>query len=206
MKKNIGYGILFFVLLLGILFKDFFYSIWIQKDFNLEKKIVLESDYQNLKREYEELLQANNLNVAFLEEGITSKVILHDPCIFFEEITILKGSEEGINEQDVVVNEQGLVGIVSKDTTTTTKVAVPLTALFCDTESRKPCVWVFGQDSTVSKRPVVLDGTDGEGHAVVIEGLMGKERIVRAGVHVLRDGERVRVIEKASNTNVGGLM
>ena len=114
MKKNIGYGILFFVLLLGILFKDFFYSIWIQKDFNLEKKIVLESDYQNLKREYEELLQANNLNVAFLEEGITSKVILHDPCVFFEEITILKGSEEGINEQDVVVNEQGLVGIVSK--------------------------------------------------------------------------------------------
>ena len=58
----------------------------------------------------------------------------------------------------------------------------------------------------MSKRPVVLDGTDGEGHAVVIEGLMGKERIVRAGVHVLRDGERVRVIEKASNTNVGGLM
>ena len=114
MKKNIGYGILFFVLLLGILFKDFFYSIWIQKDFNLEKKIVLESDYQNLKREYEELLQANNLNVAFLEEGITSKVILHDPCIFFEEITILKGSEEGIKEEDVVVNERGLIGIISK--------------------------------------------------------------------------------------------
>ena len=114
MKKNIGYGILFFVLLLGILFKDFFYSIWIQKDFNLEKKIVLESDYQNLKREYEELLQANNLNVSFLEEGITSKVILHDPCIFFEEITILKGSEEGIKEEDVVVNERGLIGIISK--------------------------------------------------------------------------------------------
>lgn len=113
---------------------------------------------------------------------------------------------EGLPDERLTARMNVEVGIVSKDTTTTTKVAVPLTALFCDTESRKPCVWVFGQDSTVSKRPVVLDGTDGEGHAVVIEGLMGKERIVRAGVHVLRDGERVRVIEKASNTNVGGLM
>ena len=114
MKKNIGYVILFFVLLLGIFFKDFFYSIWIQKDFNLEKNIVLESDYQNLKREYEELLQTNNLKVSFLSDGIISKVILHDPCIFFEEITILKEKEEGIKEQDVILNEEGFVGTVSE--------------------------------------------------------------------------------------------
>ena len=67
-------------------------------------------------------------------------------------------------------------------------------------------MWVFERDSTVSKQPVVLNGTDAEGRAVVVEGLTGEERIVRAGVHVLREGERVRVVEKTSETNVGGLL
>ena len=64
----------------------------------------------------------------------------------------------------------------------------------------------FGTDSTVSKRPVVLEGLDDEGRAVVVKGMTGSERIVRAGVHVLLDGERVRVVERSSETNVGGLL
>ena len=97
------------------------------------------------------------------------------------------------------------VGIVVKDTASALKIAVPMCTIFCD-NSQGPCVWVFGQDSVVSKQPVVLDGIDDEGRAVVVGGLTGKECIVRAGVHVLRDGERVRVVEKTSKTNVGGLL
>ena len=84
--------------------------------------------------------------------------------------------------------------------------AVPLCAVFRDNDRNEPCVWVFEPDSTVSKRPVVLGGTDAEGRAVVIGGLTGQEHIVRAGVHVLRDGERVQVLKKESDTNVGGLL
>lgn len=98
------------------------------------------------------------------------------------------------------------VGIVVEDTTSARGVAVPLCALFRDNETGEPCVWVFGADSTARKRPVVLGGTDAEGRAVVVEGLTDGERIVRAGVHVLRDGERVRVVEKPSKTNIGGLL
>ena len=98
------------------------------------------------------------------------------------------------------------VGIVVEDTASARGIAVPLCAIFRDNETGEPCVWVFGADSTARKRPVVLGGTDTEGRAVVVEGLTGEERIVRAGVHVLRDGERVRVIEKPSKTNVGGLL
>ena len=98
------------------------------------------------------------------------------------------------------------IGIVTADTAAASGVAVPLCAVFRDKEGSEPCVWVFGADSTVAKRPVVLRGTDNEGRAVVIEGLTGKERIVRAGVHVLREGERVRVVEKAGKTNIGGLL
>lgn len=98
------------------------------------------------------------------------------------------------------------VGIVVEDTASARGVAVPLCALFRDNGTGEPSVWVFGADSTVCKRPVVLGGTDAEGRAVVVKGLTGEERIVQAGVHVLRDGERVRVIEKPSKTNVGGLL
>ena len=98
------------------------------------------------------------------------------------------------------------VGIVSKDDTAAAKVAVPLAAIFRDEEQKEPCVWVFRQDSTVTRQPVVLNGTDEEGRAIVVSGLTGGERIVRAGVHVLREGERVRVINKESETNVGGLL
>ena len=98
------------------------------------------------------------------------------------------------------------IGIVVKDTASVSGVAVPLCAVFRDNDRNESCVWVFGRDSTVTKRPVVLDGTDTKGRAVVVEGLTGEERIGRAGVNVLREGERVRVVEKASETNKGGLL
>lgn len=97
------------------------------------------------------------------------------------------------------------VGIVVADTTSARGVAVPLCAVFRDND-KGACVWVFGQDSTLSKRPVVLAGTDAEGRAVVVEGLTGKERIVRAGAGSLQEGEKVRVVEEPSRTNVGGLL
>lgn len=98
------------------------------------------------------------------------------------------------------------IGIAVADTASALEVAVPLCAVFRDRDSLEPCVWVFGQDSTVAKRPVVLRGMDDESRAVVVEGLTGRERIVRAGVHVLREGEQVRVVEEQSGTNVGGLL
>lgn len=98
------------------------------------------------------------------------------------------------------------IGITVRDTTSVSRVAIPLRAVFRDNDKNEPCVWVFERDSTVTKQPVVLDGTDPQGRAVVIEGLTGEERIVRAGVNVLHEGERVRVVEKASETNKGGLL
>ncbi len=113
MKKSIGYIVLAGILLFVFVFKDVFCSYIIKKDFNLEKNIILDTDYQNLKQEYDELLKVNNLNLPFVVEGEISKVILHDPYIFFEEITILKGSKQGIKKDDVIVNELGYVGKVT---------------------------------------------------------------------------------------------
>lgn len=96
------------------------------------------------------------------------------------------------------------VRITSTDTTLRQGVAIPLKALFLSGET--PSVWVFGADSTVHRRAVVLDNTDAQGRAVVIDGLNGQEQIVRAGVSALEEGMKVRVVAEPSQTNVGGLL
>ncbi len=96
------------------------------------------------------------------------------------------------------------VRITESDTTRRRGFALPLGAIFLEGDT--PSVWVFGADSTVRRRAVVLDNTDAEGRAVVREGLDGSEQIVRAGVSALEEGEKVRVVEVPSQTNVGGLL
>lgn len=96
------------------------------------------------------------------------------------------------------------VGITVADTARTGGFGVPPGAVFLDGD--KPCVWVFRADSTIERRPVTLHNLDNEGRAVIIDGLTGGERIVRAGVSALEEGEKVRVVAAPSQTNVGGLL
>ena len=96
------------------------------------------------------------------------------------------------------------VGIVVGDAASAGSFAVPMQSLFQAGDSS--CLWVFRPDSTVTRRQVELGGIDPEGRAVVLDGLAGDEQIVRAGVHVLQEGEKVRVIEAPGRTNVGGLL
>lgn len=81
---------------------------------------------------------------------------------------------------------------------------LPLCSVFHENEDS--FVWVIGDDSTVHKRNVVLHGIDSEGDAVVASGLSGDETIVRAGVNSLQEGEKIRIIEQPSKTNVGGVL
>ena len=67
-------------------------------------------------------------------------------------------------------------------------------------------MWVLRNDSTVTQRAVTLDNTDAAGYIRVTGGLTGNEQIVRSGSSVLSEGEKVRVIERPSETNVGGLL
>lgn len=111
MKKNIWYCVFFFLLLIGLFGSEVLYSFVINTDFNLEKSVVLSSEYLSLKKQYEEL---NSKVELFLEDTdkVISKVVLRDPFFFFERFTLLKGKEEGIEIGDVVYNEEGYIGKV----------------------------------------------------------------------------------------------
>jgi RND family efflux transporter MFP subunit len=68
-------------------------------------------------------------------------------------------------------------------------------------------VWVFNEkDSTVTARKVTLGGLDAQGKVNVTDGLTGTERVVRAGVSALHEGQHVKVVTEPAETNVGGLM
>ncbi len=110
MKKYTWYIVLFFVFLIFFYVKDYLYSFLLSRDDFLETTVVLESDYQNLKNDYDALVQTNELWDTTSDEFITTKVVLRDPYVFMDEITILKGSEQEIEIGDVVINQDGYVG------------------------------------------------------------------------------------------------
>lgn len=81
---------------------------------------------------------------------------------------------------------------------------IPASALFH--REGKDYVWVMAADSTVSAREVVLGGSLSGKMAGVKAGLQPTDRIVRAGVGMLHEGEKVKVIGKPAETNVGELL
>ena len=60
--------------------------------------------------------------------------------------------------------------------------------------------------STVHATPVTITGDGRHGIVSVISGLKADSQIVSGGVHSIVDGERVKVIEKTSSSNRGGLL
>lgn len=80
---------------------------------------------------------------------------------------------------------------------------VPLRSVF--ERDGASCVWVLKADSTVVARRVdVLGNRDGK---VTVSGdINDNEMIVKAGVHSLTDGERVKVINNDSKSNVGNTL
>ena len=80
---------------------------------------------------------------------------------------------------------------------------LPLSALF--EEQGESYVWTIGQDTIASKVKVSVEGTTPEGR-VLVSGLEGDEAVVRAGVHALREGEKVKIIDEPNETNIGGLL
>ena len=105
-----------------------------------------------------------------------------------------KNITPGMNVEVTVVMKEG----ASKESFT-----LPIHAIFKSGED--DCVWVLNADSTIGKRVVKVEGLDEKGDAKVGNQLDGTEQIVKAGVDLLVEGEKVKVIDQSSSTNVGAL-
>lgn len=107
-KKN-AYIIILLILYLLFLCQDHLLGFLDNTD-NLMSSMYDEklAYYQN---EYEEMQKLLNIEVLDYQ-AIYSKVILRDIYAFYDEITIGKGSYDGVSKGDLVVNEKGVIGLV----------------------------------------------------------------------------------------------
>lgn len=72
---------------------------------------------------------------------------------------------------------------------------VPPSAVFDDLEAKKTFVWVVdAAANTVSRREVRIGALSDDG-VTVIEGLSVGDMVVTAGVHYLRDGQKVKLLQ-----------
>ena len=109
-KKN-AYIIILLVLYLLFLCKDHLWGFLDNTDDLLSA--IYDDKLEYYRQEYEDmqrLLDINDLDY----QAIYSKVILRDIYAFYNEITIGKGSSDGIKTQDLVVNELGVVGVIKE--------------------------------------------------------------------------------------------
>lgn len=83
------------------------------------------------------------------------------------------------------------------------EMTIPESAIIYD--GSQPNVWILRGDSTVTRQPIEI-GTVIDGRVNVLQALEGSETIVKAGVSILHNGEKVRVLQQKSSTNPGGLL
>ena len=81
--------------------------------------------------------------------------------------------------------------------------SIPAHAIF--EEDGKPYVWVVEQGDVVKRHAITTSRVDSEGMAVVESGISATDRIVKAGVRALHEGDKVKIVTQHSS-NVGDLL
>ena len=123
------------------------------------------------KNEYEKM--SNILEVEADDyEVIYSKVVLREIYQFYDEITIGKGTSDGIQEGDLVVNENGVVGVI-KDAGKTSSVVRLLTSPDMELSVKINASYgiLTSGDKTLIVKNIKLDSEIKEGDLVYTSGL-----------------------------------
>lgn len=81
--------------------------------------------------------------------------------------------------------------------------SIPAHAIFED--GGKPYVWVVEQNDVVKRHAISIGGVDSEGMAVVESGISASDRVVKAGVNALHEGDKVKIVTQ-QKSNVGDLL
>lgn len=109
-RKNWFYISLIIIYLI-FLTKDSFIGLINNKDNIANSKCTFENN--SIIEDYEKLLNFMNLTEN-KQELIYSKVITREIYEFYDKITITKNENDNIKKGDIVINEYGLIGTISK--------------------------------------------------------------------------------------------
>lgn len=80
---------------------------------NIDINSIIDDYTKHLESEYNELLKINNIDYNANLNVSISKILYRDIYDYHNYITIYKGSNAGIKENMVVINDLGLVGVIT---------------------------------------------------------------------------------------------
>ena len=86
---------------------------------------------------------------------------------------------------------------------TVSGLSIPAHAIFED--GGKTYVWVVEQGDVVKRHAITTSRVDSEGMAVVESGISASDRVVKAGVKALHEGDKVKIVTP-KKSNVGDLL
>ena len=112
-KKYKDYIILLIVFLL-IIFGSNINAFLRSFDNNLNSNNINNNYCTSLENDYNELLKINDFKITSELNLVVSKVMLRDIYEFSNNLTINKGSNDGIKEGNAVITDKGLIGVISK--------------------------------------------------------------------------------------------
>lgn len=84
-------------------------------------------------------------------------------------------------------------------------VEIPAAAVF-EIDNRSHVYVYDAASGTIHKREIRVAALQSDGHVRVIKGLKAGEKIAALGVHMLKDGQKVKPAGTVSKTNIGGLL
>lgn len=140
------------------------------------------------------------------ESSIPVRFISKSPKADGNQLYTVKLGIDGKQKEGLTPGMNATVAISFSDIDAPQKEGYNLPLRSVVNKDGKTSVWVLTPDTTVALREVNFNGVDNNGMAIIISGINAADRVVAAGVNSLHDGEKVMVIEDASETNVGGLM
>lgn len=189
--KNTSVIFLFFII---FLFKESIYGLLINssniRELDKSIKNIKESYYEE---EYQKLLKSIDLKGPENYDYVYSKIIYRDIYEYFDNLTILKGSNDNIVVNAAVINEDGLIGIINKVDKNSSKVLL-----------------ITNKDSEIS---VKVNNTYGilkyEKNNLIIKSINNYEDIeigdvvITSGLGNLPKGIKVGRISKVLNNDLG---
>lgn len=108
--KHVMNNYMLLVVFLLFLFKDSLYSLIELKEYKVDNCIYL----NNLETNYNELIEFNNIDVSYKLDYLNSYIIYKDIYNYLEKVTILKGKDYNLKKNYPIINNNTLVGYISK--------------------------------------------------------------------------------------------
>lgn len=141
----------------------------------------------------EELRRAKSLQVAvWAQPGKSYSGALRELAPDTDSVTRTYSARIAVKNADAALMLGMTASVFAADVAGATAMRLPLTAIY--DKSGEPLVWIVDDKTAqVAARPVKLGAAENDS-VLVVAGLAGGETVVTAGVHMLHEGQKVKVV------------